>query len=124
MGKTNAKKEFLEHISEIGLTTMNLVLCAQIQKGSDHYDEYSVFNLTTGWTKEDWDNFLSDLDFQYDSGYGGQNLFGTIWYTDGTWSTRGEYDGSEWWDYNQCPNIPSELNRIDKVREKKLNEIL
>ncbi len=118
MGKTNAKKEFLEHISEIVLISGVDVLCAQI------LTEKKAFYLTTGWTKEDWDNFLSDLDFQYDSGYGGQNLFGTIWYTDGTWSERGEYDGSEWWDYNQCPNIPSELNRIDKVREKKLNEIL
>lgn len=118
MGTRNAKGEFLNHISN------REVLCAQIQKGDDYDDDKSVFNLTTGWTKEDWDQFLSDLGFVYDSGYGGQNLFGTIWYVDGTWSSRGEYDGSEWWEYNQCPNIPVELNRIDKVRDKKLNQIL
>ena len=114
----NAKEEFLNHISNRN------VICATIRKGYDWYSNNTFFNLTTGWDKEDWDKFLSDLDFTYDSGYGGQNLFGTIWYSDGTWSDRGEYDGSEWWNYNQCPDIPSELNRIDKVREQKLNQIL
>jgi len=115
----NAKYEFLSHISN------REVLCAQIQKGEDYGDDTNFeFNLTTGWTKEDWDQFLSDLDFEYDSGYGGQNLFGTIWYVDGTWSDRGEYDGSEWYEYHICPQIPKELDRLDKVREKKLNQIL
>ena len=43
---------------------------------------------------------------EYDNGFGGQRFFGTIWYADGTWSTRGEYDGSEWWEYNKCPPLP------------------
>lgn len=114
----NAKGEFLNHISNRG------ILCAQIQKGDDYGDDVMTFNLTTGWTNEDWNQFLSDLDFEYDSGYGGQELFGTIWYVDGTWSDRGEYDGSEWWQHHVCPDIPTELNRVDKVREKKLNDIL
>jgi hypothetical protein len=117
---TNAKDEFLRHISN------REVLCAQIQKGDDYgYDNNNPsFNLTTGWIKEDWDSFLSNLDFDYDSGYGAQELFGTIWYVDGTWSDRVEYDGSEWWQHQSCPNIPQELNRVDKVRDKKLNQIL
>ena len=114
----NAKSEFINHIGG------RLVLCAQIQKGDDYDDGSSVFNLTTGCDSEDWSKFLSDIDFEYDAGYGGQNLFGTIWYSDGTWSDRGEYDGSEWWVYNHCPNIPNELDRKDKVREIKLNQIL
>jgi hypothetical protein len=115
----NAKVEFLSHIGS------RKVLCAQIQHGEDYSDDKpGVFNLTTGWNSEDWNRFLSDIDFEYDSGYGGQNLFGTIWYADGTWSDRGEFDGSEWWDYHICPNIPTELDRKDKVREQKLNQIL
>ena len=113
-----AKSEFINHIGG------RLVICAQIQKGDDYDDSPSVFNLTTGWDSEDWTKFLSDIDFEYDAGYGGQNLFGTIWYADGTWSDRGEYDGSEWWDYHYCPQIPVELDRKDKVREIKLNQIL
>ena len=111
----NAKEEFISHVNA------RPVLCAKIH---GDYGDPAVFNLTTGWGVEDWSKFLSSLDFEYDAGYGGQNLFGTIWYQDGTWSDRGEYDGSEWWDYHYCPNIPSELDRKDKVREQKLNQIL
>jgi hypothetical protein len=116
----NAREEFIKHIGG------RKVLCVQIQYGEDYSDDDKpgVFNLTTGWNSEDWNRFLSDIDFEYDSGYGGQNLFGTIWYEDSTWSERGEYDGSEWWDYHICPNIPAELDRKDKVREQKLNQIL
>jgi hypothetical protein len=46
------------------------------------------------------------LDFDYDEGFGGQEIFGFIWYADGTWSEREEYDGSEWWDHKVCPEIP------------------
>ena len=60
----------------------------------------------------------------YDSGYGSQQLFGTIWYKDGTWSTRGEYDGSEWWKYNSCPELPKLLDRLDKVRDEKITDII
>jgi hypothetical protein len=113
----NAREEFIKHIGS------RKVLCVQIQNGEDYTDDKpGVFNLTTGWNSEDWNRFLSDIDFEYDCGYGGQNLFGTIWYADGTWSE--EYDGSEWWDYHICPNIPAELDRKDKVREQKLNQIL
>jgi hypothetical protein len=114
----NAREEFIKHIGG------RKVLCAKIQKGDDYDDHPSVFNLTTGWDSEDWSKFLSGIDFDYDSGYGGQNLFGTIWYSDGTWSERGEYDGSEWWEHRERPQIPVELDRKDKVREQKLNQIL
>ena len=53
--------------------------------------------LPVNHTQEDYDNFIKKLDVEYDDGYGTQELFGTIWLTDGTWMDRGEYDGSEWW---------------------------
>jgi len=114
---TNAKQEFLRHIEN------RKILCATIGSKRIHSDENQCL-LTTGWSDEDWNIFLANLDFEYDSGYGGQLLFGTIWYEDGTWSDRGEYDGSEWWEWHTCPPIPDNLNRIDKVRDKKLNQIL
>jgi hypothetical protein len=60
----------------------------------------------------------------YYNGYGSQELFGIIWYVDGSWSERVEYDGSEWWGYRSCPKIPSNVRRIDKERDKKLNQII
>ena len=66
--------------------------------------------------EEDWVNpeqisgtleqVLPRLNFSYDRGYGHQYIVGTIWYTDGTWSERGEYDGSKWWVHRQCPPLP------------------
>ena len=127
MAKTNAKLEFFSHIATI-IQIQRQVLCASIQKGDDYGDDEEIiertFILTTGYSEEDWNEFLSKLDFIYDSGYGGQELFGTIWYTDGTWSERGEYDGSEWWSYQSCPEIPENVRRIDKEREQKLNKII
>jgi hypothetical protein len=32
-----------------------------------------------------------------------------IWFKDGSWATRGEYDGSEWWEYHKLPQVPTYL---------------
>ena len=117
----NAKREFLDHISRWSYNRQ--VLCVEITIGKPYVEQKEYF-LTTGYSIEEWDQFLSDIDKEYDDGYGGQELFGTIWYKDGTWSTRGEYDGSEWWDYHCVPEIPGKLNRIDKVRDIKIDKIL
>ena len=125
--KTNAKIEFTNHISHASQWNGSKILCATINTYLDvdnHAPEELKLDLTTGWTKEEWNEFIEKLDFEYDSGYGSQKLFGCIWYTDGTWSTRGEYDGSEWWEHHSCPPIPVELDRKDKVREEKLNNLL
>jgi hypothetical protein len=113
----NAKEEFLEHIED------RKVLCAYIKKSSEidqlmEIDEYLFNNgdrpnlgsiLHKGYSQEDFDEFLKSIDFEYYNGYGGQELFGTIWYEDGTWSSRGEYDGSEWWRHFEVPEILEEL---------------
>lgn len=54
---------------------------------------------------EDIEVFLEDCDFDYDNGYGGQeiNCLLAIVFKDGTWLERSEYDGSEWWDYKRTP---------------------
>ena len=55
------------------------------------------------------DDVLDKLDLSYDEGYGSQELFGYIWYKDGTWSERCEYDGSEWWRHIKRPPIDVEI---------------
>ena len=105
MRKTNAKQEFLAHIPKD-----RYVHCASIFHGDDYsLDEQRKIILKVDYSTSDYELFLFNLDFMYDSGYGGQELFGTIWYTDGTWSTRGEYDGSEWWELHDLPDIPEYL---------------
>lgn len=101
----NAKREL------IGALNGGKIKCASITHGSSwDEDSHSKHILKVGYSKEELDVFLESLDFKYDNGYGGQELYGTVWLKDGeSWLTRGEYDGSEWWEYNKLPEIPDEL---------------
>jgi hypothetical protein len=115
---TNAKEEFIKEVGN------KIIHCAKIV-----FDDFTIpkqdntYILTTGWDSKDLEDFLDSINFEYDSGYGSQKLYGNIWYVDGTWSERGEYDGSEWWVYTSCPEIPKEVIRLDKVRNNKLNDL-
>lgn len=104
MDMVNCKEEFLEEIAE------RKVLCASISLYESYVTEHKVFNLPIGYSEEQFNEFCEALDFEYDAGYGGQELFGFIWYLDGRWSERGEYDGSEWWNYKSSPPIPESLS--------------
>jgi len=37
--------------------------------------------------------------------FGSQELGGIIVFNDGSWLERREYDGSEWWEFQQTPQI-------------------
>ena len=100
----NAKEELLKL-----LEGKAKVKCAIITNGDGWDEDKKDILLKVGYSENEWTEFLKSLNFSYDSGYGDQNLFGTVWLEDGTWCTRGEYDGSEWWEHNQLPEIPSEL---------------
>jgi hypothetical protein len=107
MRTTNAAEEFLEHTGD------RQVLCATIYFGNPTWAcaEFAPLevNLPINFSEKQFTEFISKLDVNYDAGYGGQELFGTIWYTDDTWSSREEYDGSEWWNHNSVPEIPNQL---------------
>lgn len=92
----NAKEELLRHIEDREVEYVYITI------GDPFYSE--TLELYKGTLEE----VLPKLEnVVYDSGFGIQELFGTIWYTDGTWSERCEYDGSEWWEYRERPKIPS-----------------
>lgn len=102
----NAKDEFIEHIK----MAQAPVKCVHIKCGMAYFEEVQKdIVLNCGFDEGDFNSFLKSLNFGYDNGYGGQELYGVIWYTDGTYSERGEYDGSEWWEYRSAPAIPEEL---------------
>ena len=96
---TNAREEFEEHV--LG----RVVKCAVVK----YYSVEPELRLHVSYTEKQYEEFLSKLNFKYDDGYGSQELDGVIWYTDGSWSTRGEYDGSEWWELNILPEVPEKL---------------
>lgn len=102
--KITAKEELL-----IILQGKCKVKCAEIFTG-DFYEEDRVITiLKCNYSEEEYLYFLNSLDFLYDNDYGGQELFGIVWLEDNTWLERGEYDGSEWWEYKEVPKIPENL---------------
>ena len=100
MGQINAKEELQRAL--IAIDNID-VKCANVWR------DRKVSILKTNNTKEDRIKFFTSLDYEYDNGWGGQELYGTVWLADGTWLSRGEYDGSEWWQHNRVPEIPKEL---------------
>jgi len=101
----NAKDELLTLLKE-----NNKIKCAFISYSSSYRknDLCKQIILKTNYTLQHYEEFLNLLDFNYYSGYGSQELFGTIWFEDGTWLNREEYDGSEWWEHFAIPTIPEE----------------
>jgi hypothetical protein len=100
----NAKLELLTAVRDYEVLAA-AITHRSIYAGGTNHDAI----LKVGHTQADWEAFIEVLDFKYDAGYGGQELYGLVWLTDGTWLERGEYDGSEWWDHHICPILPKEL---------------
>ena len=59
------------------------------------------------------DDFLRLANRDYDDGYGGCEvaidlmIVGDTW-----WLERHNYDGAEWWEYKEMPNIPSTVEDV------------
>ncbi len=88
----NAQKELLDHVKDREVELVKIVY-------REYYSRSNPLRIEGALAE-----VLPMLNFEYDSGYGGQELFGYIWYTDGTWSERDEYDGSEWWNHQVMPD--------------------
>lgn len=106
-----AKHEFLNHVDEAKVKACWIVIEPSHRFGSDLEPLFKRkhINLPVNYTPEQYEEFLREIDVEYDNGYGGQELWGEIWYDDGTWSERAEYDGSEWWKHCSAPAIADDL---------------
>ena len=88
----NAKEELLLLLKSRGLNVSNI-------------EAYNVHFKCESLKGTDPEELLSFLNKEYDSGFGCQELEGTVLLNNGTWLERGEYDGSEWWDYMVRPTV-------------------
>lgn len=116
----NAKEEFLKTTAEFK------VIAADIAFGDSWTDNEERFKLKPLYTNEEYNELLKFLDRNYNSGYGGQELFGVIYCEDGVWITRGEYDGSEWYEVHKYPDLRNSFSETDVLkyeRNKKLKRI-
>jgi hypothetical protein len=99
----NAKQELLAVIEKSG----KALLWADIVTYEDKYAEKGPthYFLYPSYTDAEYNAFLESIDFEYDEGYGSQELFGDVG-LDGAWLEREEYDGSERWALKQRPKAP------------------
>lgn len=81
----NLLEETLERMKGVGLGPEDIVFIGSAD------NEYSM----AGWRE-----FRDLADVEYDDGYGAPEVATDleIWFQDGTYFVRAEYDGSEWWD--------------------------
>jgi len=96
----NAKQELNKILDKFDLKSKfkNAVV-----EGRNKYDrDYLYLNKKEF---DDLDKLLDYLDFEYNEGYGGQELYGIVVFVDGSWLERGEYDGAEWWEYKKTPSV-------------------
>lgn len=103
MSLVNIKQELLSHVE--GMYNVKAV-----QLKLECYIEYQksvqLFHLPEDYSETQLEDFLCDIDTTYDNGYGSQMLYGFIWWKDGTWSSRYEYDGAEEWVHHSLPSYP------------------
>jgi hypothetical protein len=84
--------------------------------GKTPADVLWVGGKESGW-KDDakfvglWPDFESAANFDYDAGYGGAQINTSLKIVgDNWWLERGEYDGSEWWEFKTLPGKPENAN--------------
>jgi len=106
---TNAQKEILELLDKNNVKLESAVISIDIG-----YQESSQDFLKPNHTPAEWCQFMNAIDRNYNSGFGIQELSGVLWFTDGTWATRGEYDGSEWWEHHRKPSFDIMFNMYKK----------
>jgi hypothetical protein len=117
---SSAKKEFISHLEEIQENNKEVKVTSAIivDARTLRYGVISavpldlIIVLHPNYSDSEYNNFLEALNFEYYSGYGVQELYGYIWYNEGTWSERYEYDGREWWVYKKCPSFQDYLEEL------------
>jgi hypothetical protein len=102
----NAKQEFLELDELEGKDLASEFMGAQLKYRPSWEDkEWIIFDSSQ------YEEFLKWLDFEYDDGYGSQELHGFILLKGNSWLDRHEYDGSEHWVLRERPVLNHNINK-------------
>lgn len=103
----NLKKETLNNITSSN-HTINDIAWAKVVYIPLFVDEPTSHILKLNHSEDELKDFINSLDYNYDDGYGTQEVYGEIVFNDNSWLERFEYDGSERWDLKKTPSIPKE----------------
>ncbi len=70
------------------------------------------------------EEFIKLANTEYDSGYGATKVATDLLIVgDNWWLSRGEYDGSEWWEFNVKPVKPTTIKNIKALTIDQSNKI-
>lgn len=64
-----------------------------------------------------WEEFGALARVRYDNGFGSSQVATdlVIVFKDGSWLERGEYDGSEWWQFKKTPKLQEHPKKIESL---------
>lgn len=80
-----------------------------------------VLFCQTGEGSFSWEYFLTHSSFNYDNGYGGNEIDLSLMVVGKDfWLERHEYDGSEWWEFK---TIPQKEEPIENLTPEILREL-
>lgn len=86
-------------------------------KREDETDYWTELKFMTSW--ELFKEIANNTD--YDNGFGGNYISMGLKIVGKTfWLERGEYDGSEWWEYKEFPNLEDYEYTQDELEIKKI----
>ena len=114
----NALKELEAILAEVGVPGSLRVIAAtftfgQTRLAEEGYGEREpvaereTYTLMEGFHASLWPEVGEFLNREYENGSGTQELFGTVWLSNGTWLAREAYEGAEWWVHMKCPPLPN-----------------
>ena len=98
---TNLLKETIEAIEGSGHATEDIIFIGSVK---------SAYSCT-------FDEFKLLANIEYDAGFGSQKVASDliIAFSDGMQMKRGEYDGSEWWEFNKPFRMPESKKPIARL---------
>ena len=86
-----------------------------IQDSKHKIEDVMFIGSSNGKYRMSWDKFKEKANFRYDEGYGSSKIATDliVYFNDDTYMTRGEYDGSEWWNYQ----VSKKFKKDDNYKE-------
>ena len=100
MSRINLLEETIQFLEKCGKSGGDVLYV--LGKRRDDKDYWTDLKFMTSW--ELFKDIAKNTD--YDNGFGGNYISMGLKIVGKTfWLERGEYDGSEWWEYKEFPNL-------------------
>jgi hypothetical protein len=101
----NLKDEILLTLSRNGKLPTDIAYAEIWETYTSDEDEERYISLIPNYSYAEYEEFLKNVNFEYDNDYGKQYVQGYIVMNDGTWFERDDYDGREWWKFKKKPEF-------------------